>query len=549
MAEIRSQEQFEKVRAALKAGKWSDQPELEREILEAAKAWKESQFGATSGMSGVDKFRAGMGKGFADLMLAAQQRAADIGSILPMNPAAGAAANITKQRLQREAQNRRERDAPLMDTGAGFAGNLTGNIAAFAPMGGAITSIPRAMALGAAEGAMVPTASDEELGQNVGFGGALGAGGQVAARSVARAFRPVQNSLSNAKQEAVDLLRREGVDLDVAQRTGSESAQRLRSGLNDNPLTATRSANFTENQRRQFTRAVLRRIGADSDEATPDVLRRAVTKIGDDIDQALNTRPPVWDDALDAQMREIQQMIPGSMSAQDAAPLLRNIDDLMNSALADGDMVIQPAVFTRIRANLSNLRAKGNPLAGEVEDIMLDALQRSGGNPAGLQTALARYRNWKIIENSIDKGTDRYISPARLSNTFGQKRNRAASLRHLGHQETVELSRLADAGRAVLPETIGNSGTTARGLANDLMLAIGGAGGAAASGANIGGAAVAGAGALTLPMLLQRGMLSQGVLGNYLAQGASPALQGLTNSPVTQSLIRQGVISQGLLGQ
>jgi hypothetical protein len=43
MAEIRSQEQFEKVRAALKAGEFADDPQVEMEVLQAAEAWKNQQ--------------------------------------------------------------------------------------------------------------------------------------------------------------------------------------------------------------------------------------------------------------------------------------------------------------------------------------------------------------------------------------------------------------------------------------------------------------------------------------------------------------------------
>ena len=179
---------------------------------------------------------------------------------------------------------------------------------------------------------------------------------------------------------------------------------------------------------------------------------------------------------------------------------------------------------------------------------MLDSLQRSGGNARELQTALARYRNWKIIENSIDLGTDKTISPMRLASTFNQKRNKAVSLRHLGHPETVELSELANAARSILPETIGNSGTTGRALMGEGLLAAGGFGGALATGQDVGDAAKIGIGAAALPILLQRGMLSQGALGNVLSEGGPAALQGLTQSPLTQSLLRQGVISGGLLG-
>ena len=80
--------------------------------------------------------------------------------------------------------------------------------------------------------------------------------------------------------------------------------------------------------------------------------------------------------------------------------------------------------FVGIRGSLSKLSAK-TPIARDVERSLLDALQRSGGNPDALKSALARYRNLQIIENSIDKGVDKTVSPLRLSNTLNQQRNRA----------------------------------------------------------------------------------------------------------------------------
>ena len=134
----------------------------------------------TEGMSGTQKFLAGTGKAFADVARGVGQIAR---SALP--DAAGDALGLPTQADIDEAKRL---DAPLMRTGAGMAGNVTGNIAAAVPtmfIPGAAT-LPGAAAVGAGMGFLQPTATDESRLQNTALGGAAGAGG-VAPPGLARA--------------------------------------------------------------------------------------------------------------------------------------------------------------------------------------------------------------------------------------------------------------------------------------------------------------------------------------------------------------------------
>lgn len=120
----------------------------------------------TEGMSGLDKFRAGMGKAFYDLGRGAGQM---VGLV-----------------SRDDVAESRRLDAPLMDTGAGVAGNITGNVAAFAPTAlipGANTVTGAGLA-GAGMGLLAPSTSTKETVTNVLLGGAGGAGGQAVANKV-----------------------------------------------------------------------------------------------------------------------------------------------------------------------------------------------------------------------------------------------------------------------------------------------------------------------------------------------------------------------------
>lgn len=145
-------------------------------------------------MSGVDQFAAGVGKAIVDTGRGAGQL---VGLV-----------------SRDDVAESRKLDAPLMDTGAGFAGDLTGNVAmtllpggalkgaavaaraagaptaagALSTAGGALLAprtIKGAAAVGAGMGAIQPSTSAEETAQNV----ALGSGASAAIPVVGRALK------------------------------------------------------------------------------------------------------------------------------------------------------------------------------------------------------------------------------------------------------------------------------------------------------------------------------------------------------------------------
>ena len=130
----------------------------------------------TIGMSGTDKFLAGTGKAFADIGRGVRQ-------YLPES-----IGGLTNEQIAES----RALDAPLMNTGAGMAGNVVGNVALAAPAAmipGAAT-IPGAAAVGSIYGAMQPSTSGSERIKNVAIGGAAGAAVPAAIRAaqVGRSF-------------------------------------------------------------------------------------------------------------------------------------------------------------------------------------------------------------------------------------------------------------------------------------------------------------------------------------------------------------------------
>lgn len=121
----------------------------------------------TEGMSGFDKFAAGMGK-------AAFDTARGLGQLV------GAVS-------REDVAEARKRDAALMNTGAGMSGNIAGNLAILAPTAmipGAAT-IPGAALIGAGTGLAQPSTSTQETLQNTGLGAVAGPAAILAGRGIA----------------------------------------------------------------------------------------------------------------------------------------------------------------------------------------------------------------------------------------------------------------------------------------------------------------------------------------------------------------------------
>lgn len=154
----------------------------------------------TEGMSGSERFMAGAGKAVYDI-------GRGIGQMTGMIP-------------QEEIDAARARDAALMSTGAGMAGNIAGNIAATGVGGSLMGGIPglaragaalmsprtlgQAVAGGAAMGAVQPVATGENRLQNVAAGAAGGGIGYGAAAGLGRMLAP-------QTPEAIQELMRMGV--------------------------------------------------------------------------------------------------------------------------------------------------------------------------------------------------------------------------------------------------------------------------------------------------------------------------------------------------
>lgn len=199
----------------------------------------------TDGMSGGQKFAAGMGKAISDTGLGLKQLASYV--VPGMDSAA----------VTREVIEARQRDKPLTDTGEGLAGDIAGNVgmallpggvlkgASAAARGAGATrvaetlssaggtmlapkSIPSALAVGGGLGVVQPAESAAERVTNTLVSGGITGAAQAAPRAVGRMLAPKTNPEAKA---LID----EGVSLTPGQIMGG-AAQRAEDGLTSVPV-------------------------------------------------------------------------------------------------------------------------------------------------------------------------------------------------------------------------------------------------------------------------------------------------------------------------
>lgn len=178
----------------------------------------------TEGMSGFDKFMAGMGRSVVETGRGLRQVGSAVADAIP-----GVDLTDYRKNLQSEIDEARKLDAPLLATGAGALGNAAGyGVQTLVPGGliGRASMVGRALlpstiagnaALGAALGGIEPVATGESRLSNLlagGAGGAIGAGaGKVIGKAATGARNMLRPSASGIDRAAADILRREAEDV------------------------------------------------------------------------------------------------------------------------------------------------------------------------------------------------------------------------------------------------------------------------------------------------------------------------------------------------
>lgn len=481
-------------------------------------------------MSGGQKFFGGFGKALADLTRGGEQMSRTFADISPIY---GALIPGNEQRLGELEQEQalvKERDAPLMGTGAGMAGNIAGNAIGTAPMmmipgmapykGAAIT--------GAGFGAMQPTAPDDSRAMNTAVGAGAGMAGQALGGLLGRAIRPVASQLSPEEQLLANAAKSEGIPLTAGQQTGSRPLKIAESVMEDLPLTSGSQLAKREAQQRAFTAAALRRAGMEGSAATPEAMAAQKGLLGKQLGDVAERNALDFNKGLSDKLAAITDDAAKHLDTDAAAKVAQRVDKILQQVDESGKML--GSNYQGWREPLRKASKSATEEAsyyGKIRSAMDNAFKEGieGADAAAFGETSRKYANLKTIIDSMGGNTESVlkgqVAPNQLAIALSEsigKENKA-----LGRGD---LNQLTKVGRAFVSYKYPQSGTAPRLLAQSLLTG---------GGAGLGGlASLAGGGDVGTGMMTG-GALTAGGLA------IPKAIQALMNSPAGQAYLTKGM--------
>lgn len=441
----------------------TERPSFEQRVAEERKAM-------VDGMSGRERFVAGMGKAFSDIGTGVKQL---FDGVRLSRGDATAALDLLKSQ-ERVAENR-ALEQPLMDTRGGFWGNVAGNVAASVPLAMAAPATLPSMGLqGAVMGALQPTAPGENAVENAALGGAFGVAAPWAlgktGNAVRRVFSPagvaVEMPATNAMREgAADLLRQYGINSTVAQRTGSQPLQALESVLAGMPSTSASVMAERAAQQTSFNRAVTGLLGEASDSVDDAVMRRAFERLSGGYQEIAKGVTLMPGDEFLGKLAQVESGYSKYLPSTVKDAYKARLDDLV-------DLVGKPLSGERYQAIRSEL---GKAAAGTNDTGYKDALKglrralddefAAAASPEQLAQKLKldqQYRAAKILDDASLLTTDKTgISAAKAANKLEREIRKGPVM--------PEMAGLLKAGGQIIPDRIPNSGTAQRNMIQNLV--------------------------------------------------------------------------------
>ena len=508
--------------------------------------------------SGLDNLLAGVGKSFSETGAGIKQVGASVGNTL------GLVSDDTVARLKAEERDRRERDAPLMDTMGGKLGLLGGYVAqgAVLPVGGlsaaagraGLTGAARVLAnpaieagiYGAAQSALAPTVQGESRARNVALGGLAGTGSTLAMQGAGRLLsapgRMADDAMRGASTgeyaQAVGLLDNAGIPLSSGQRSGANWLKQTESTLADIPWGGKPLQTLQEGQKRAYQKHLLKLAGLDdgSDMITAKTLEKLDDTLGRKYAQAfqgveIDLTSPQFIDELAAIEARHSQMLPFEQRAK----IRQIIDQLLDvgASQENGAKLLSGEEYQRIRSHIGKLAKNTANSDGYVSGLyadlkrLLDGAFEEVAGPEKFNTD-AQYAAMKQLRKIYEGNggpamSEGFISPVQVARLASQ---------NAGSKEWKEFAR---ASAAVLPDRLGNSGTAQRNMVLGLL-----------------GGGTAGL-AMVDPASLIYGPLMTRAFSKGAAKGVYPNVAGMipqvTVSPLLQRQLLGGGrgLSQGLL--
>lgn len=371
---------------------------------------------------------------------------------------------------------------------------------------------------------------------------ALGAAG--------RAISPIRNANTPARQALLSTAEREGIPVTAGQATGSRFLQNVESQLEQLPLTSAPQRAIRDEQQRAFSRAVMLRAGENVDNAGPEALNAARTRMGAVFDDLSNRNVLQVTPALEGRLAQVEDSL-RFIPTEAGAPIRARIEQLRGmmiqppanpsgTALPPGQAPLNPTIpgasYRMMDSALGRgIRSTSNgDLRGALGDLRttlrgaMDA-SISPDDAAAWGQVRREYANYKTVERAMGGAggavAEGAVSPLALR---GAVNTGTAGGYASGRGDLNELARLGQGVLRAPPD----SGTAGRTMASNLLT-----GGTVATGGGMGamvggpvGAAVGAAGSLVAPRLIQM-LMNSGPGQSYLRN------QVVQNPQITRSLL------------
>lgn len=418
-------------------------------------------------------------------------------------------------------------DAATMATGAGAvagasrAGGVTNRVAA------ALAAQPAMQAAAGGVGQGVGEATDNPY-----LGIAASMAVPAAASAAGRVITPIRSQLDPQRQRLAQALMDEGVDLTAGQRTGSRALQGIESVFPNLPFTGRAAAEQAGNQQRQFNRAVLARAGIDADNASPEVIDQAFTRLGGEFTRLSNGTTLDLGDDFQRALGEVVARYSRKLPSQTREVFQNYVDDIagLNGQMPGTTYQVTRSDLTKQAKAAANSDPTFSEALRGLRNALDDAAERSIApeNRGAWQNARRQYANLKTISKAAtgggQAGAAGDIAPAQLYSATKQGAGTDQFARGRG-----DMNQLARAGQAFLRPSIPNSGTAERTFWQNMM--TGSAPGATA-GALMGGAPGAAVGAVAslagprIAQMAYNSPMMQRYLTNqaFMPDGISPRL-------------------------
>ena len=271
--------------------------------------------------------------------------------------------------------------------------------------------------------------------------------------------------LSSQAAEHIATLKKWGVSLDVPQFTQNPAYLRMKAAWFDNPATTGAAQEAQSLQRREFTRAVSRTMGEDTDNITASVLSAAKDRLGNNYALLQSKYGAKIDSSVMKDIRHVQADALRAMEDGNYALFKRHIDfviDKTNTNSGKWQNGLSGAQLKQVQYDLGLL--KKDPQFAEYAQRLSGYLETAHGKNITnlvdkdlLRRTNQQYGNYKAIEDVAPRDTMGLVSPSKIYNYVAGR-----GKKYLYYREDDDLSKLAQAGKEILEQKLPNSGTLAR---------------------------------------------------------------------------------------